>query len=47
MPLRQVVEETAPERITAEQRAAQSRINESVGPGQGARIADNTAPRRR
>jgi hypothetical protein len=42
-----ITEETAPERITAEQRAAQSRINENVGQGQAARIADNTAPRRR
>ena len=44
---RRVVEETAQERITAEQQAAQSRINEHVGPGQQARIADNTASRRR
>jgi hypothetical protein len=46
MPRTRIVEETAPQRVTAEQRAAQSRINEAVGPGQAARIADNTAPRR-
>ena len=47
MARRQVVEETAEARIGAEVRAAQTRINETVGNGQAARIADNTAPRRR
>ncbi len=47
MARRQVVEETADARITAEVRAAQTRINETVGNGQQARSADNTAPRRR
>ena len=46
MARRQVVEETAEARITAEVQAAHSRINETVGNGQRARIADNTAPRR-
>lgn len=45
MARRLVVEATADERITAEQTARRIRINENVGDGQLARIADNTARR--
>ncbi|WP_157436531.1 hypothetical protein [Actinospica robiniae] len=45
MARRLVVEATADERITAEQVAQRTRINENVGDGQRARIADNTARR--
>ena len=42
---RLVVEATADERITAEQTAQRTRIDENAGNGQLARIADNTARR--
>lgn len=42
---RHVVEETAAQRIAAEDRARVLRIDRAVGNGQRARIADNTARR--
>lgn len=47
MARRHVVEQNQAERIAAELAASEYRINEAVGAGQRARIADNTAPRNR
>ena len=44
---RQVTEDTPAARIAAELATSEHRINEVVGNGQRARIADNTSPRRR
>jgi hypothetical protein len=45
MARRQVTEETAEQRVSAEVRARVLRTDRAVGNGQRARIADNTAPR--